>query len=130
MVLDDPYGAFGQRRIVENLTASGVEIAQIIAVGGIAQKSPYVMQTLCDVLGYPAEVSKSVQACARGAAVFAAVAAGVHPDVQQAQNAICEGIVREYQPDFTKKQAYDTLYQKYLALGDVEEAFGRMHWDN
>ena len=118
--------AFGQRRIVENLTARGVEISQIIAVGGIAQKSSYAMQTLCDVIGYPTAVSKSVQACARGAAIFAAVAAGIYADVEQAQQMLCEESVREYRPDGSRKAAYDALYQKYRKLGELEEVLDEL----
>jgi len=68
--------AFGSRRILESFLVEGLQIDQIVAVGGIAQKSPFVMQLLADVLNRPITVSAATQACAKGAAMYAAVAAG------------------------------------------------------
>ena len=61
--------AYGQRRIVTGLTEHGIRIDRIVAVGGIAQKSPFVMQTLSDVLQRPITVSPVSQTCALGAAM-------------------------------------------------------------
>ena len=114
--------AFGQRRILDCLTGAGVEVKHIIAVGGIAQKSPYVMQTLCDVLRCETTVSKSVQACARGAAIYAAVSAGLYKDVEAAQQTLCEGTATRYAPRAGQQAVYDRLYARYCALGDFAEA--------
>ena len=69
--------AFGSKAIVDRFRNEGVQIDSVIGIGGIALKSPFVMQTLSDVLNMPIKVCKTDQACALGAAMFAATAAGV-----------------------------------------------------
>ena len=114
--------AFGSRRIVDRFVAEGVPIKKVIAIGGVAKKSPFVMQTLADVLNKPIQVAKSDQACALGAAMCAAVAAGVHPTMEAAQQAMGSGFDAEYQPRPEQAATYETLYQKYLKLGEFIES--------
>ena len=109
--------AFGSRAITERLLDEGVVINEIYAVGGISKKSPYVMQSLCDVLGMPIKVVKSEQVCALGAAMFASVAAGLHKDVEEAQQKMCSGFSDEYHPNLERKLIYDKLYERYLKIG-------------
>ena len=113
--------AYGSKAIVDRFADEGVAIRSIIAIGGISQKSPFVMQTLADVLGMPIEVVDTDQACALGAAMFAAVAAGLHPDVAAAQRAMGAGRGRRYQPDADRHALYTTLYARYRKLGDAVE---------
>ncbi|MEI6423838.1 MAG: FGGY-family carbohydrate kinase, partial [Lentisphaerota bacterium] len=63
--------AFGSKKIVDRFTDQGVEIKGVIALGGVAKKSPFIMQTVSDVLGMKIKVARSEQACALGAAMFA-----------------------------------------------------------
>src|SRR5690606_1908470 len=79
--------AFGSKAIVDRFLENGIEIKQVIGIGGISLKSPFVMQTLADVLGMAIKVAKTEQACAFGAAMFAAVAAGEFEKVEEAQKA-------------------------------------------
>ena len=109
--------AFGSRAINERMLEEGVPIDEIIAIGGIARKSPYVMQTMADVIGLPIRVLASDQACALGAAMFAAVAAGIHPTVAAAQEAMRPGFSAEYRPDAQRHAIYDALYARYRKLG-------------
>ncbi|MFO7683109.1 MAG: FGGY-family carbohydrate kinase, partial [Chloroflexota bacterium] len=51
----------------------GVRIDGVIALGGVAKKSPFVMQIVADVLNMPIKVARSEQACALGSAMAAAV---------------------------------------------------------
>ncbi len=113
--------AFGSRRILESFLAEGFKIDQIIAVGGIAQKSPFVMQLLADVLNRPIAVSASTQACARGAAMYAAVAASLYDTLQDAQTFMSEGFLSVYTPEKERVEKYQGLYKKYLQLGDFVE---------
>lgn len=117
--------AFGSKAIIRHLEAQGVTISSVHATGGIAQKSPFVMQTLSDVLDMPIRVVKSHQTCALGAAMFAAVAAGIHPTVEQAQQKMGSGYSAEYTPDVQNTVVYEKLYKKYLLLGDTAEALAR-----
>lgn len=108
--------AFGQKRILDALAAEGIVAERLVAVGGIAQKSSFMMQMLSDVLGREIHVSKAVQACARGAAIYAAVSAGLYDSIEAAQEVMCEGILCTYKPNPEKKAGYDKLYERYLAL--------------
>ncbi len=113
--------AFGSKAIVERFQQEGVAIKQVIAIGGVAKKSPFVMQTLADVLNMPIKVARSEQTCALGAAMCAAVAAGVHPTMEAAQQAMSSGFDAVYEPRPDVVPVYQTLYEKYLQFGDFVE---------
>jgi len=72
-------------------------------------------------LNLPIKVAASDQACALGAGMFAAVAAGVYPNLETAQKAMGSGFDIEYQPNPEKYQIYDSLYAKYIKLGGFIE---------
>ena len=68
--------AYGTRVIIETFEAHGVPIREIVACGGLAEKSPLIMQIYADVTGRPFRLSASDQTPALGSAMFGAVAAG------------------------------------------------------
>ncbi len=113
--------AFGSKAIVDSFLQQGIKIDSVIAIGGISLKSPFVMQTLADVLGMPIKVSKAEQACALGAAMFASVAAGVYPRIEDAQQSLGKGFITEYLPDPEKYSVYIDMYAKYIQLGQFTE---------
>ena len=113
--------AFGSKKIVEQFQAEGVRIDGIIAMGGVAQKSEFVMQILADVLNFPIRIIKSEQTCALGAAMAAAVASGIYKTFLEAQNAMGSGFQKEYHPIPDNAKKYKELYNKYNALGDFIE---------
>lgn len=113
--------AFGSRRIFDSLAKSGLEIDHIIAAGGISQRSPFVMQTLADVLNRKITVASTEHASALGAAIYAAVAAGIYETIPHAQDPICGAGSGEYEPNPAQRERYDLLYQKYLAIGNFTE---------
>jgi L-ribulokinase len=114
--------AFGARAIVERFVEQGVDIEGIVGIGGVARKSPLVMQIVADVLNKPIDVPASDQCVALGAAMFAAVAAGLYPDISAAQKALCPPVEKTYTPDRKRAAVYDALYQQYQALGAWVEA--------
>jgi len=114
--------AFGAKKIVECFESGGVPIREVIAIGGVARKSPFAMQVLADVLDRKIRIAESEQACALGAAIFAAVASGVHQDVAAAQKAMRSGIEKEFLPRLKQAAAYQTLYAKYSRAGEFIEA--------
>jgi len=114
--------AFGSRAIVERFVSEGVRIDNVTGIGGIALKSPFVMQTLSDVLNMPIKVCRTDQACALGAAMFAATAAGVYGKVEDAQKAMSSGFAKEYVPNQDNVRIYSELYKKYLQLGTFTES--------
>ena len=109
--------AFGSRAIVERFKSEGMRINDVIGIGGIALKSPFVMQTLSNVLNMPIKVCNTDQACALGAAMFAATAAGAYATVADAQDAMNSGFAKEYFPEPDQVKIYDEVYQRYLKLG-------------
>ncbi len=113
--------AFGSKAIVDRFITEGVGIQQVVAIGGVAKKSPFVMQTLADVLNMPIKVVKSEQACALGAAMCAAVAAGIYLTMEDAQLAMSSGYDAEYYPQAEKAAIYAVLYEKYVKLGGFIE---------
>ena len=111
--------AFGSRRIVEHMKAQGLHIDSVNGIGGISKKAPFVMQTLADVLNMPIRIVRSQQTCALGAAMFAAVAAGVYQDIMEAMKYMGSDVEVEYKPDTRRARVYETLYQKYLKIAEI-----------
>lgn len=113
--------AFGSRAIVERFRSEGIRIDSAIAIGGVARKNQFVMQTVADVLGMDVAVAAGDQAVALGAAMFAATAAGLHPTVEAAQKAMSSGTERVYRPNPDATRRYDAIYRDYLRLGAFME---------
>jgi len=110
--------AFGARVILDRLGEFGVPVTEIVCCGGIAEKSPLLMQIYADILERPMKIAGSAQACALGSAIFAAVVAGAQPDVVSAQNAFCRFKDRVYQPRPEATAVYRKLYGLYRELHD------------
>jgi len=121
--------AFGALTIINRFEEYGVKVEQVINCGGIAEKSPLVMQIYADVTGRPMKISRSSQTCALGAAIAGAVAArnqaGGFDTVAAAQKAMTGLKSRSYQPNAAAHAVYKELYVLYRRLHD---AFGTREW--
>jgi len=113
--------AFGSKAINDRFISEGVRIDGVIALGGVAKKSPFVMQVVADVLNMPIKVARSEQACALGSAMVAAVAAGIYTTTAEAQEKMGSGIETEYFPIPENVEKYKALYEKYLKFGKFIE---------
>jgi len=119
-------GAFGTRVILDNCAANGLEIAELYACGGLAEKNELLLQIYADVTHRPIRTARSGLASALGAAMLGAVAAGEaaggHADLETAARRM--GGLREeaFQPDVAASRVYDGLYRDFVALHDL---FGR-----
>ncbi|MDD3589485.1 MAG: ribulokinase [Thermoguttaceae bacterium] len=113
--------AYGARAIIERMEEYGVKIDEIVICGGIAEKSPTIMQIFADVWNRPLKISQSAQTCALGAALFGAVAGGAFADVHEAQDRIVAYKSTVYQPQPDAVAVYEKLYKIYKTLHD---AFG------
>lgn len=106
---------------MECLIEQQVSVDAVMALGGIARKSPVVMQVCADVMNRPISVVASDQCCALGAAIFAAVAADIYPSVHAAQAQMASSIEQIYQPQPEQLTAYESIYQHYLRWADAVE---------
>ena len=112
---------FGARAIVERFIDEGIPVKGLIGLGGVAKKSPFIMQMMADVMNMPIRIHKSDQTCALGAAMFAATAAGIHPTVEIAMNAMGSGFEKTYLPNQNHTSIYNTRYNQYKQLGKFLE---------
>lgn len=114
--------AFGSKMIVEHFIEQSVPIKGILALGGVAKKSPYIMQALADILNMPIKVVRSEHTCALGAAMFAAVVAGFCSSVPEAQKRMGKGFEITFSPDRENVSKYEELYERYVSFARYEEA--------
>lgn len=110
--------AFGTRVIFERFEECGAEIKNVCAAGGIAQKDELMMQIYADVLNRPIRIAGTKQACARGAAISASVAAGCYPDIFTACDALALPDYCTYYPCEENSKAYEKLFAEYKMLHD------------
>lgn len=113
--------AYGARAIVERLESRGVAVNEVVVCGGIAEKSPMVMQIYADVLNRPLKIARSAQTCALGASLFGAVAGGAFGSIYDAQRAAVGFKDTVYTPNAAAAGVYNQLFANYMKLHD---AFG------
>jgi xylulokinase len=104
--------AFALRDIVEAMVNAGLDVRRLTIVGGGA-KGPLWRQIKADVTGLPVRVPRSVETTATGAAILAAVAAGVHATVVDAVEAIVAFRPEEHEPQAERQKVYDEAYRRY-----------------
>jgi L-ribulokinase len=115
--------AFGNRAIVDNFRQHGFQLEEIVACGGVAEKSPFLMQLFADVSGLPVTVPASAQVPARGSALFGAVAAGPQASgfagITEAARVLRPGPRMKYFPDAGNVAVYDEVYDIWKGLHDT-----------
>jgi L-ribulokinase len=120
--------AFGALTIINRIEEYGVQVKEIVNCGGLASKSPFLMQIYADITGRPMKVSRSEQTPALGAAIFGAIAAGKKESgfssIAEAQKAMT-GTKDVFEPDPSNNLVYKKLYALYKQLHD---AFGTDDW--
>jgi L-ribulokinase len=118
--------AYGALTIINRFEEYGVKVEQVINCGGIAEKSPLVMQIYADVTGRPMKISRSAQTCALGSAIAGAVVAGVYKDYAAAQKAMTGLKPKVFKPNPKAHAIYKELYPLYRQMHD---AFGTKEWN-
>lgn len=109
--------AFGMKKIVASVEEADITLKEIYACGGLARKSPTIMQIFSDVLGLRIRIAASSQTIALGSAMMGAVAAqggnGGYDDIIEA--AVHMSKLREeyYEPDKERHERYLHLYEEY-----------------
>lgn len=117
--------AMGARRIIERLEEYGVEVRQVVACGGIAEKNPLLMQVYADVLNRPMCAPRAPNTCALGAAICGAVAGGAYATIPAAQAAMTGVAANVWRPIAEHATIYERVYSLYLRLHDAFGVAGR-----
>lgn len=112
---------FGAKKIVNRFIEEGIPIKGLIGIGGVAQKSPFVMQMMADVLGMPIKIHQCEHTCAIGAAMFAAVASGIYPTVEDAMAAMGKSFDKVYLPNPENHAIFHKRFERYAKLGNLVE---------
>jgi L-ribulokinase len=112
---------FGAKAIVDRFNDEGIPVKGLIGLGGVARKSPYIMQVMANVMNKPIRIHKSEQTCALGAAMFAATVAKIYPSVEEAMAAMGQGFDLQFKPESSRVQHYQNRFQKYKELGAAIE---------
>jgi len=111
--------AFGARMIRDRMREHGIPIERVVNCGGIAIKSPFLMQIYADVLNCPMQVSSSEQTCALGSAMAGAVVGGVFPNFDAATNAMTGIQKKQYTPNKDNVVVYERLFALYSRLHNL-----------
>jgi len=114
---------FGSKKIADRFLSEGVRIEGVIALGGVAKKSPFVMQVMADVLNMSIKVARSEQTVALGASMFAAVVAGLYETIEAAQQKMGAGFDAVYEPIPDNVEKYKSLYEAYGQMGEFVEGY-------
>jgi L-ribulokinase len=108
---------YGAKAIVDRFNKEGVPVKGLIGMGGVAKKSPFIMQMMADSMNMPIRIHRSEQTCALGAAMFAATAAGIYNKVEDAMTAMGQGFDATYDPNPAIVPVYAERFRKYQQLG-------------
>lgn len=113
--------AYGTRRVIETFEAGGIPIVTVHACGGLAERSPLLLQITADVTGREIHAARVPDASAVGAAIHAVAAAG---DTVPTAEVVRRMGSRErvvYRPRMSVQRVYEALYRDYL---EVTRYFG------
>jgi xylulokinase len=117
--------AYALRDILEAMRGAGLDVRRLTMVGGGA-KGALWRQIKADVTGLPVRVPTSVETTATGAAILAAVAAGVHPTISEATSAFVSYEPEEVRPRPEAREAYEESYRRYRDVyAALRPVFGR-----
>jgi L-ribulokinase len=111
--------AFHTRIILERLAEYGVPVDRVINAGGVPQNNPVLNQVYANVLGKPVLVPDGIPT-SLGSGIFALLAAGAYPSIEQAQATCCLPF-KTIQPRPEAHAVCNRLYplyrHSYFALG-------------
>jgi gluconokinase len=99
-------------QVHNRLTQVLQEQPQVIASGGGAAHSPFLLSRLADALNQPVYLSQAKEASARGAALLAFEALGTIPDA----GAVPHLVTKPYLPDEARHQKFVELIERQITL--------------
>jgi xylulokinase len=104
--------AFALRDILEAMWGAGLEAKRLTIVGGGA-KGRLWRRIKADVTGLPVRVPENPETTATGAAMIAAVGAGLHASVADAARAFVRYEPGEVAPNPATEEGYEAAYRLY-----------------
>jgi len=112
--------AFHTRVILERMEEYGAPVHRIINAGGIPRKNDTLNRVYANVLNKPILVPRD-ETTSLGSSIFAFLAAGAFPTIEEAQRALCPSY-QVIEPDVRSAAVYERIYPLYR---DLYFAFGR-----
>lgn len=100
---------------------SGAPINRVVLSGGLPQKDGVLMQMLADVLNRELLLPQMPETAATGAAIHAALAAGVAADFASGATRFVAREATSYQPNPTRVLCYEGIDRCYRALSGNAE---------
>jgi xylulokinase len=120
--------ALALRDVIEAIAAAGHPPRELVCVGGGA-RGRLLCELRAQVTGLPVTRPDDVETTARGAAMLAAVGAGLHATVAEAARAMAGPRSEPVRPDDTLRELYDDLHRRhrelYAALRPLFDGDGR-----
>jgi xylulokinase len=107
--------ALALRDVLGAIRDTGREIHELVCVAGGA-KGELVLQMRADITGVPVSRPADVETTARGAAMLAAVGAGMYSTVREAGHEMSAPRVMRFEPRPEHAAMYDDLYGRYREL--------------
>jgi len=118
--------AFHTRVILDRMSEHGAPTQRVINGGGIPQSNQALNQIYANVLGRPVLVPSS-KVTGLGSAIFAFLAAGIFPSIEEAQRQVCPSHT-VCEPQAEAQATYSELYELYRKIyfefGTPSSAFG------
>jgi xylulokinase len=109
--------AFAMLDVIARLRDLGVPAASVRLLGGGAQSALWA-RIRADLTGLPVEVPARTDTSPVGAAMLAAVARGLAPDLASLASTVA-GAVATVEPDPAARRTYDEAYAAYRRLFDA-----------
>jgi L-ribulokinase len=106
--------AFHTRVILDRMSEYGAPTHRVINGGGIPQSNPVLNQVYANVLARPVLVPSS-KVTGVGSAIFAFLAAGTFPTIDQAQQQVCPSYTI-FTPQPETQATYDSLFQLFRRI--------------
>jgi xylulokinase len=108
--------ALALRDVIEAIAGVGTDAPrEVVCVGGGA-RGRLNLQVRASMTGLPVTRPEDVETTARGAAMLAAVGAGLHPTVAAAARAMAGRRHAAVEPDPRERAVYDELHEQYRPL--------------
>ncbi|HXY42914.1 MAG TPA: FGGY family carbohydrate kinase [Acidimicrobiales bacterium] len=111
---------YALRDITTRLQAMGLPGDEIRVVGG-GTRTPFWLQAKADACKVPVRPVLGPEPTALGAAILAAVGAGMYPDAASASSQMAVLGDERYEPDAETSASYDDSYVRYRRLFDAVE---------